>query len=111
MAQLELIRGAGDMFTVRGSGFKAQERIALSITVQSQSGTIVTGTGTLIQSGGSSTQSMTVTVDADPRGSFQWSSVISSPSGASVSVMASGAQGSHAQVRTTLSHTGREGSV
>jgi hypothetical protein len=86
--------GEANRLTVDGSSFQPNERVAVTLSIQSQQ-----------SSGGSSqtsSQQSTVTVSADAQGNLRLETTVSAPTGASVSVSASGDRGSSAEVRTTV---------
>ena len=103
---LEVIWDSGGALTVRGAGFKPHERVSLTTTIRSGGTTVVRGPGTVIaQSGGSSTQSSTITLSADAQGTFQQRSTAISSQGAEVVVSATGSQGTRTEARTTIAQT------
>jgi hypothetical protein len=86
--------GEANQLTIDGSDFNPNERVAVTLSVQSQQ-----------SSGGSSqssSQQSTVTVSADTQGNLHLETTVAAPAGASVSVTTAGDRGSSAAVRTAV---------
>lgn len=93
-AALTVQWGDPDRLTIVGSGFQPTERVAVTLSVESQQA-----------SGGSSqtaSQQSTVTVSADAQGSLRLETSVAAPMGASVRVTAAGDRGSSADVSTDV---------
>ncbi|MGD9894031.1 MAG: hypothetical protein AB7R89_04490 [Dehalococcoidia bacterium] len=100
-ATIELTWGSGGTLTVTGRGFRPREPVMLSVAVRSDSSTVSSRPGVMIQSSQSASQT-TTSISADADGRIRFQSTIVAPSGTEVAVSAIGSQGSRAEARSSI---------